>query len=511
MHAAKADVSEDASAETNPPASACERRNPTLDVSTDPSGAIAAGTPVTFTLTIQNLDDEGCAPEEFLTSITTPPEEPGFEVEPSSLRTPPLAAGERSTMAFTVSSLEDQEAGEYLLQFFLRSIANETESADSKVLTAQADRSYVIEEPAGCHVAVGRELLIRHPSVVDDPMRTTGSGAWTFGHLMKQQARSEDAGPALVESFLQSFTEKQTINGFEVAARPLLRGLVLNPWPRTDADELDLARAPLRLLAIAHRLDLADLPRGRAGEGRFVYGVTDSDGAPLVFTIIVEYVLAARTEAEYRDWAFAVHALRELPFPSEAYNQALQALTERYTARGAGHVIEGPDRFRIRSDENALGRDGRWEMREFHLDDAGDLRPAGLQQTPDVSWNGTSMLAEFVRANATSILSERHEVPATLADAPFQAGALINNLEYWKSPGLDAELRHVFSLNTCDGCHGGETGTSFFQVFPRQAGKPSQLSTFLTGEVGRDPDTGAERRYNELARRRQLLEAVVCD
>jgi hypothetical protein len=266
----------------------------------------------------------------------------------------------------------------------------------------------------------------------------------------------------------------------------------------------------MRLLAISHRLDLHDLPRGRAGEGRFVYGVTDRDGASLLFTVILEYVLAAHTEAEYREWAFAVHALRALPFPSEAYNQALQALTERYTARGAGHVLEGPDRFRIRTNENALGRDGQWEMREFHLDDRGDLTPAALQQTPDASFNGTSALAAFVRANAQTILGERHEVPALLDDAPFQAGALINKLDYWRSGGLDAELRHLFSLNTCDGCHGGETATSFFQVFPRQAGKPSQLSTFLTGEVGRDPDTGGERRYNELARRRQLLEAIVC-
>jgi hypothetical protein len=32
----------------------------------------------------------------------------------------------------------------------------------------------------------------------------------------------------------------------------------------------------------------------------------------------------------------------------------------------------------------------------------------------------------------------------------------------------------------------------------------------LTGAIGRDPATGKSQTYNELARRRQLLEAIVC-
>jgi hypothetical protein len=150
-------------------------------------------------------------------------------------------------------------------------------------------------------------------------------------------------------------------------------------------------------------------------------------------------------------------------------------------------------------------------MREFHLSDAGAFEPAALAQTPDVSFNGTARLARFIQDNRAAILRDSHETPALLDDKPFAAGSLINRLDYWSAQGVDdSELRHKFSINTCDGCHGGEATSSFFHVFPRPEGVQSQLSGFLTGAVMRDPASGEERTFNELARRRQLLERTVC-
>lgn len=62
-----------------------------------------------------------------------------------------------------------------------------------------------------------------------------------------------------------------------------------------------------------------------------------------------------------------------------------------------------------------------------------------------------------------------------------------------------------FSLNTCNGCHGGETNTAFLHIFPRFEGEQSSLSGFLTGTTVFDPETGEERRMAELRRRRELL------
>jgi hypothetical protein len=209
-----------------------------------------------------------------------------------------------------------------------------------------------------------------------------------------------------------------------------------------------------------------------------------------------------------------VHALQSASFPGEEYNRALQRVTDRFSARGAvPSQPNGSALLRIRTNENALGSDGRWEMREFHLSsETGSLVPATLQQTPDASLRGSARLLSFLESNSTSILRETHAVPALFDGAPFQAGAVINELEPWEvKSAADPEVRHLFSQNTCDGCHGGETNTSFFHIFPRVAGEQSRLSSFLTGASERDPATRLARTYNELARRRQLLEDIVCN
>ena len=77
-----------------------------------------------------------------------------------------------------------------------------------------------------------------------------------------------------------------------------------------------------------------------------MFGV-ESRGRPLEFTVILEYRLPANTEADVQKWADDWHALGQLPFPSEEYNAALQALTERFTARNAepGRVNAGTSSF----------------------------------------------------------------------------------------------------------------------------------------------------------------------
>ena len=291
-----------------------------------------------------------------------------------------------------------------------------------------------------------------------------------------------------------------------------MQQLVLGSWPRTANGKLDLARAPMRLLAIVNRLDLKDLSKGKAGEGRLVYGVLDPRGLPMEFTVIFEYAMVANDEVQARAWADAVHALQTLPFPSEAYNAALQALTDRITVRGAQPTgPNGSALIDIRTNEIALS--GQWQLREFRISsETGRMVPAPVAQTPDASFNFSETLARFINANETSILAETHESPALFEDAPFQASAVFNNIDFWDAPGINnPEARHKLSLNTCNGCHGGETGTPFLHVHPRAPNEASRLSGFLTGINLQDPVTNEPRRLAELKRRRLLLESVVCE
>lgn len=97
--------------------------------------------------------------------------------------------------------------------------------------------------------------------------------------------------------------------------------------------KLDLSKAPLRLNAIVNRIDLRDLVAGHAGEARFVFSM-ESNGFPLQATLIMDYRLPAATAADVQGWADSWPALGALPFPSEQYNVALQALTDKITGAG---------------------------------------------------------------------------------------------------------------------------------------------------------------------------------
>jgi len=354
-----------------------------------------------------------------------------------------------------------------------------------------------------------RELLIRDLGVVEDPARTTGDGVWTFKHLMEAIAPSAADAPDMVEQMFSTWLTDQTINGRVVPARDSIGGLVLNDWPRVSG-ALDLGRAPVRLLAIVNRLDQRDLSRGQAGEGRFVFGVTDSSGQSTEFTLIFEYALPAGSEADVLEWANLWHGLNALVPGSASYNAALEAITERFAGRDAAPSrINGSALNQIRSNEVALAFP--WELREFTLSGSGSLQPDTVKLTPDSSLMGESIVADFVNQNESAILIERHDVPETFAGVAFLGGSSINNLGPWQPPGItNNEARHKFSINTCNGCHGNETNTIFLHINTRQAGAESQLSGFLQGVDVTDPVDSTVRHFDDLERRATDMEALLC-
>lgn len=389
---------------------------------------------------------------------------------------------------------------------------------DGSVLTGQLN--FTLNAPTGCFVRTSRELIMRELSVVEDPIRTTfstagdsRSGAWTFARLMEQLAPTPAQAPAMVAQMLSTWLTDQTINGFSVPSRTQLQQLMIDPWPRTEDGGLDLRRAPLRLLAIVNRLDLRDLAKGEAGEGRFVFGVVDGRGNQTEFTFILEYALPAKTTADVVEWGNQWHALGELPFPSEQYNAALEALTTRFAGRNADPSRpNGSALKRLRTNEIALS--SRWELREFGLSaTTGLLVPAPVDLTPDTSFlNESPLVADYVNQNEAAILIERHTVPATFGGSTFLGGSSFNDLAGWTSSGItNPEARFRFSLNTCNGCHSSaETGTGFLHIGNREIGQTAFLSGFMTGITLPDLVTGVPRTLNDLGRRNADLKAVVC-
>lgn len=371
---------------------------------------------------------------------------------------------------------------------------------------------------AACTVTVtpASQLMITNLAVVNDAVRTkwTGAltsasdGAWHFGRLMTQMAGANDP-TTFVRSWLAQWETNVTVNGRVVPARPTIGSQVLASWPKTAAGKLDLTKAPMRLLAIVNRFDLRSA--GNAGEGRFIFGVLGPAGATLPFTVILEYKMPAATAAEVTAWA---HLWRDLAASgavgTAAYRAKLQAITDKFAKRDAAPGrINGSAISQVRTNENALNP--IWELREFHLTTTGQLRMSPLALTPDNTLNFTATLATFMTQNAAAIKAQTHTVPATFNSQPFAGGRVTNSIDSWGAPGItDSLLRHRFSLNTCNGCHGRETLTSFLQVSPRVATQASALSVFLTGITVPDPITGVNRTFNELAKRANILKTFLC-
>jgi len=484
----------------------CIRGTTEVTVSPLASGPVDPDVTFRYDITVTNNDVGGCFPQFVFVSplsseegITVFTDDTGEELPPGGTR----------TIGLLVTGSTDAEPGTREIPFF---VFNDFEP---QVLSVE----FTLTEPQGCFVRTGRELMIRNTSVVDDPVRTTfadptdpNTGVWTFGHLLRQLAPTPELAPVLAEQVFTSWLADQTVNTFSIPARPAMADIVLDHWPRLANGQLDLNRAPLRLLAIVNRLDLRDLDKGQAGEGRFVFGVLGQDGEVLEFTMILEYALPATTEAEVLDWAERWHALGALPFPSDEYNAALQAITDDFTLRGAmPSRPNGSALNQLRSNEIALSF--VWELREFNFGANNMLVPATDKLTPDTSFMdfNTQVVTNFINQNEAAIIAERHDVPELFQGAPFLGGNSLNNLLAWIPDGVSSEARHKFSLNTCNGCHSSqETNTSFLQVFPRFPGEQSSLSPFLTGTIVFDPITGEPRSLNDLGRRNDDLERLVC-
>jgi hypothetical protein len=497
---------------------ACIARPSTLGIDPATSGPVGLETGVHYGVTATDNDVGFCAPKTYvmLLSSVIPNLKTVFDFPPGISQA--ASPGASARFGVTVTSSEDAELGDHPLPFLVDAFAQPT-SQLVESLSGQLDYDLV----ASCFVFERRELMITDTSVVDDPVRTVASatngatnGAWSFGGLMREVAPTPDQAPAMVLDLFQTWLTDQSVNGFVVAARPAMQPLVLDFWPKTASGDLDLDQSPLTLEAIVNRIDIRDLSAGSAGEVRFVFGL-DGPAFPN-FTVIVEYGMPAQSESDVLEWANLWHGLSALGFPSEEYNAALEAITRRVTARGASPSrLNGSSLVELRTNEVALSPNTVWELRGFQLSTAtGFFEETTAKDTPDLSFNGTPELADFVNANAAAIKAVvpgamSNTVPALLAGAPFMAGSIPNNLAGWNAPGiLDPDARFHMSLNTCNGCHGSETNTQFLMIAPRTPGTEAVLSAFLTGTVVTDAFSGQTRALNDLARRKADLTGVVC-
>ncbi len=551
---------------------ACLSAPSTFSVTSSASGPQPFDTTVHYGVTVNDNDIGFCPGKnyELFNESFDPTFSTAFDFPPGqfAFTTP----GVPVTFGVDITSSEDSDPG--LHQFFFE-LEDFTDQPPFTNEFFNVELDYDVAQPTGCFVTTKRELMITDPSVVDDSVRTFGNslpgffigagggfdggvligsdagigipvpgpiglaapfeggvpvpseggtapatsqGVWSFGHLMREMAPSPDQAPAMVLQLLQLFLTNQNVNGFTVAAKPLMQQDVIDIWPRLPNGDLDLDQAPVTLEAIVNRIDIRNLSTGSAGEGRFVFGV---DGPAFQnFNIILEYSLPAQTADDVQNWANRWHALASHPFPSEEYNAALEAITRSFTDRGAmPSGVNGSALNEFRTNEFALSGFSEWELRSFLLDPTtGFFAETTVKETPDISFNNTNTLADFINQNGPAIEAEipganDNTVPAAFEGHNFLGGSALNPFFSWSAPGvLDPDARFHMSTNTCNGCHGPDTGTPNFQMISARlsVGQEATLAPFLTGITLTDAFSGQTRTLNDLARRRVDLTSLVC-
>lgn len=383
---------------------------------------------------------------------------------------------------------------------------------------------------------------------------------WSFKSLMSQMAQGQGISTQeFIHYWLLGWMQDQEVNWHTVPRRTG----VMDYFPGWDAENphtLDVDRLPFRLLAIVNRLDLTKMDEHgfqSPGETRLVFGLLDlHQCAPANraerATVIFEYGDVIDScegiEARAHRWL----ALDRLPLGSPRYLEQLESITNEVTQAFA--APSKPNKSALNQlRTNDFGFDPgidpappsgsppnstmRWELREFRLfGDSSVLIHNPIHLTPDEQFQrGSEVLAQYLHENADEVLCEAHQVPRSYANQHFLGGAIAYDpgsfwdtpLDTWQLPhnfsadcppsqgiqdsslSLDeklvSEVRHKFSLNTCNGCHSGETSMFFVHVDP----STRELSRFLTGGTFDDPVHGSQvqREFNDLARRGQLLES----
>jgi hypothetical protein len=300
-------------------------------------------------------------------------------------------------------------------------------------------------------IRVEQELLIRDRAVLDSPA-AQARGNLSFGHLFARFAGSAD--PKRLDEWLGEWLRTEIDGGVPSQLRP--SGILRQLWPTNPGAHPDPAQAPFALSAILFRPDL-DPP-----ELHFVYNlISRVRTQALPFSAILEFVVPEES------WSRRFHALGAL----DSSTATLNAL--------AGIVRDLPSaNARLRTNDLLLGAE--WDLREFRIHGSGQVHAVPLPGTPAITWDSPGLrqtLAAWVAGHPESTM----ELPRTYQTA----NALVPNEGFgWlRDAGLPEPLRKRFSLQTCNGCHGGETQTRFTHISLHYPGGETRISDFLQADL----------------------------
>ncbi len=402
-------------------------------------------------------------------------------------------------------------------------------------------------------ILIDHSLTITDPNVIEDPARTfdpcTGgnpNGIWTFWEIMRQMASPNPGSIAsdpqtsdFIMDWMSTWMTTITVNNDDVLDRPQINNIIQS-WESFPGGPLDFKLTPWKLIGIINRTDLrgnSGYGLSDAGEVRFVFQLIDNNACnPLPFLVILEYGINAPNCDELHNYALGWADLSTMGLGSPSYNALLEDLTRQVILCGMDPSKPNENCInQVRTNEIFIDNGNGWRLNEFHLTATGNpLTTATVARNPEISYNRfvlppgsldpgkIAMLAAFANANATQIKDDTYDIPLIhpISGDPFLGAKSItggNPNHFWDADPVGSgneivndTVRHLISLNTCGGCHGGEsrqggplafTHMELTGMFPASV----QLSAFLTGGPGSSvPDPagrGMTWNFNDLLRR----------
>ena len=335
-----------------------------------------------------------------------------------------------------------------------------------------------------------RSLLITDLTVVNDRRAQTG-GAWNFETIFKQAVADAPLPGVIAYNWLHQFSATRVYNGYELPTRS--SGPLFNIWPVASPIQgqpiaLNLTKHPFTLLAIVLRTDINN---GYFGEGRFIFGVNDLQRGPQDMTVIFEFLMQPTPNLPTKKaWYQAVANLSKLEY-GDAYNRALQRLTNEFSYPYSGSTQLN----RLRTNDQYFGQG--WDMREFRYDRRERrLMMTTVEKTPDFTLDSEERneLVDWLNENRDAVISGNYSLPGKFSSG---SGFLLDDTFSWfaRNANLDSELKREFAKNTCSGCHGRTTRTSFLHIAPRIDSEESRRSTHVE---------------EDLVERKRLLEEFLC-
>jgi hypothetical protein len=381
------------------------------------------------------------------------------------------------------------------------------------------------------------QLFINSPTVLNDARAKVVNGVpgkWTFGYALREILELPAPGidpiklaaeQGKIDDFLNKYIQNTKVNTFTPSIRTRTRATILAAWGTTMGSDnrpyRTLDKAPFKLVAIVNRLDI--VKKGKtgvtAGEGRFVYSFT----GPGPMTVIFEYDLPIGTAsnkgiATALDWGRKWQSLKTMlvdtntaiagvqpnqsPTVQPTFRDAagyltmLEGITELWANRTAQKRVGGSEASiaQIRTNEIL---DSEWELREIvrvrNAQNVATLQLTTVKNNPDQSLNNNAKLKNWLNTNVVcttptlintcSYNTANAEIPATIPDGTARMAILgVTSPEpfgfrWFQSSSIVKE--RFFSIQTCNGCHTGDTNTPFVHV----ATSNGEPSSFLIADL----------------------------